>query len=312
MLVQVEACGVGATVLNCINGDLANDPELLPRVPGHEFVGVIRDVGPGVDPTVVGRRIAAYFYLFCGRCGPCTTGLEQRCSRLAGFVGVHRDGGYAPLATLPVRNAVAIPDDLDPIAATVVPDAVATSLHLTHRAGIGTGDRVVIMGAGGGVGMHAIQTTLNAGAAVVGIDMTTEKLDAISDLGAAAARGEDLTGLSPELFGGERATVVVDFVGTPETVDWSLDALGMGGRFVTLTTFRDRSATFRSRRMVFQELALLGSRYTTRTELEHAARMVSSGAVKPVIGATKRLEDVLELHAMLRANELVGRGALEL
>ncbi|MBO0687879.1 MAG: alcohol dehydrogenase catalytic domain-containing protein, partial [Candidatus Dormibacteraeota bacterium] len=86
VLVRTEACGVGLTVLNCIRGDLGADPTDLPRVPGHELVGRIVDVGPGVDGARRGERVAAYFYLFCGRCRRCLGGRQNLCEALAGFL----------------------------------------------------------------------------------------------------------------------------------------------------------------------------------------------------------------------------------
>src|SRR5262245_38958594 len=91
VLVQVEACGVGRTVLNTLAGDLSNDRSLLPRVPGHEFTGVVVDAGPA-HRSLLGQRIVSYFYLFCGQCLECMAGREQRCLALAGWVGCHRDG----------------------------------------------------------------------------------------------------------------------------------------------------------------------------------------------------------------------------
>ena len=108
VLVRVEACGVGLTVLNCMAGDLGNSPDDLPRVPGHELVGTIVDAGPGVPRARVGERVAAYFYLFCGRCRACLAATESLCERLAGFVGVDRDGGYAELAVLGAAGGVGI------------------------------------------------------------------------------------------------------------------------------------------------------------------------------------------------------------
>jgi propanol-preferring alcohol dehydrogenase len=60
-LVRVEACGIGLTVLNCIRGDLGNDPAMLPRVPGHELVGRVEVVGEGVTTLTPGQRVMAYF-----------------------------------------------------------------------------------------------------------------------------------------------------------------------------------------------------------------------------------------------------------
>ena len=104
VLVEVEACGVGLTVLNCIRGDLGDDPADLPRIPGHELVGTVSSVGAGADPELAGRRVLAYFYLCCGRCRRCRSGQESLCERLAGYVGVDRDGGYAERVALPVRE----------------------------------------------------------------------------------------------------------------------------------------------------------------------------------------------------------------
>lgn len=309
VLVSVEACGVGLTVLNCINGDLASDPNLLPRVPGHELVGRVIELGDGADPALLGRRVVAYFYLFCGQCDWCRSGREQRCDNLAGWVGVHRDGGYAPLTVLPRRQLIPIPDGVDPVAATVIPDAVATPVHVAAVAGIGPGDRVVVIGAGGGVGIHMVQVARHAGAEVVGLDVGDAKAAVIERFGARPV--ESRTDLDPNLFTGRRPTVVVDFVGTAATAAWSVIALDTGGRMVALTTFPGRPATFQHRDLVFREISLLGSRYATRAEVATAAQLVEHGHVTPVIGRVEPPAGVPDLHRELRNGTLIGRGALD-
>ncbi|HSL24698.1 MAG TPA: alcohol dehydrogenase catalytic domain-containing protein [Acidimicrobiia bacterium] len=311
VLIEVEACGVGLTVLNCINGDLGDDPRLLPRVPGHELAGRVAEVGDGVDPTLVGRRVVAYFYLCCGHCESCRLGREQRCPNLAGFVGVHRDGGYAPWTVLPEVNVIPVPEELDSLAATVVPDAVATPVHIADRAESVPGDRVVVLGAGGGVGMHMIQVARHRGALVAGLDITEPKLAAIERLGALPVRSEDVGELDPDLFGGDRPTVVIDLLGTPATATWALSALGVGGRLVALTTFPGRPAIFEARDLVFRELAILGSRYSHRAQVVEAARLVSEGEVVPIIGEVTGPDGIPALHQKIRSGQLVGRGALD-
>ena len=303
---------MGLTVLNCMNGDLDDSPELLPRVPGHEFIGRVSSVGPGADPSLVGRRVAAYFYLVCGECAACRAGREPQCSTLAGWVGVHRDGGYAPKVALPSRNAIPISDDLDPVAATVVPDAVATPVHIASRAGIGPEDRVVVIGAGGGVGIHMVQVARHHGASVAGFDLVDAKLAEVERLGATAFRSDDLETVdASSLFPDGPPTVVLDLVGTSAAMRWSIDGLAMGGRLVALTTFRDRGVEIESRELVFRELSLIGSRYSHRSELTEAAELVGSGAVEPIICTVGGPEDVLDIHEQLRAGTLVGRGALD-
>lgn len=312
VLLEVEACSVGLTVLNCIGGDLDNSPELLPRVPGHEAVGRVIATGPGADASLVGRRVVAYFYLVCGQCSACRDGKDPRCSDLAGWVGVHKDGGYAPRMTLPSRNAIPVPDSLDPISATVVPDAVATPVHVAERSQIGEGDRVVVFGAGGGVGIHMIQVARHRGATVAGFDVVDEKLGEIERLGVKAIDSGDLGTVDPAaVFADGAPTVVIDLLGTQASTRWSIDGLAMGGRLVALTTFRDRPVPVESRELVFRELSLLGSRYANRSDLEQAAELVESGAIEPIIGVVGGPGDVPKMHEQLRAGSLLGRGALD-
>jgi propanol-preferring alcohol dehydrogenase len=312
VLVEVEACGVGLTVLNCINGDLANDVSLLPRVPGHELVGRVVEVGPEVDESLLGTRVVAYFYLFCDSCDACIAGDQSLCRRLAGWVGVHSDGGYARRAVLPARNAVPIDDSIDPIAATVIPDAVATPVHVAGRADIGPEDRVVVIGAGGGVGVHMIQVAASLGAEIAGFDIDESKLAEIARRGAMSVDSSDLAAVDADaLFEDGPPTVVVDFLGTVESARWAIDGLATGGRLVALTTFRDRRFPIESRELVFSELSILGSRYARRDQLAEAARLIASGWVEPVIGRVETPECVGAIHDELRAGTLIGRGAID-
>jgi D-arabinose 1-dehydrogenase-like Zn-dependent alcohol dehydrogenase len=311
VLIAVEACGIGLTVLNMIRGDLSDDRATLPRVPGHELVGRVLDAGRGVDRELVGARVTTYVYLFCGTCPECVAGLEDRCRRLAGYVGVHRDGGYAPYTVLPARNVIPLGEEVDPVAATVIPDAASTSVHVCRsRARVGPGDRVAVIGAGGGVGIHAIQVAAIYGARVAGLDVEDDKLAAIEELGARPVASDDFGNLEPELWVGERPTVVVDFVGSADSLGWALKAVESGGRVVVLTTFRDVTAILDPRLLVMAEASVIGSRYATRHEVRLAASLVAEGRVRPMIGATTGPADVAEVHERLRMRRIVGRGAL--
>ncbi len=184
-LVRVEACGIGLTVLNCIRGDLADDRAHLPRVPGHEIVGRVEAVGDGVTSLAADQRVMAYFYLVCGRCRACLSGRDSLCEHLEGWVGVHRDGGYASLTVLPARNLIALPESIPAAQATAIPDAIATPLHVCKtRARVQRGDRVAVTGAGGGVGIHMIEMAKLFGAEVAGLEASESKFDAIRAAGA--------------------------------------------------------------------------------------------------------------------------------
>ena len=303
----VEACGIGRTVVHYTSGSLTENPDHLPRVPGHELVGVVRAIGPDVDPSLTGRRVMAYFYLICGRCSSCVGGAEPRCGNLAGRVGVHSDGGYAPMVNLPVRNLVAVPDGIDPIAATAIPDAIATPVHIGRRAAIGAADRVVVIGAGGGVGIHMVQVAAARGADVQGYDIGGRKAETIARYVTAV----DVSGGLPEPDDAHRPTVVVDFAGQPETLKWGFNTLAPGGRMAILASFDHIDMTIAPRRLVLAELTVMGSLYANRSELAEAADMVQSGAVEAVVTEVVPATGVPAVHARVRRGELVGRAALD-
>lgn len=311
VLVEIAACGVGLTVLNYVRGDLGNDPNDLPRVPGHELVGRIVAVGPGVEPEREGELVAAFFYLFCGRCRHCLAGEEDVCEKLAGFLGVQRDGGYAERVSLPARNAIRLPDNIDPVLATVVNDAVATPVHVAGLARLGPGQRVAVVAAGGGVGVHMVQVAQLFGAEVAGLDVTEEKLVYLEEeLGVIPIESSDFAKVTLPAAWDGKADVVVDLLGRPESLRWSLGALASKGRLVALTTFRDVALPISPRELVLSQLAVLGSRYCTRAEFDLAARLVAGGRVRPVIGRRERIAKLHEIHEDLRAGRLLGRGAV--
>ena len=311
VVVDVAACGVGLTTRNCVRGDLGDDPSLLPVVPGHELVGVVVSVGPGVEEDLIGQTVTAHFYLFCGRCRRCLDAQEPLCPNGLGVLGVQRHGGLAERVALPARNVVPLPSSLDLVDATVVPDAVATPVHVARRAGITSGERVAVVGAGGGVGVHMVQVATAHGALAAGLDIDPVKLAFLADeLGVAAVDAGRLDRAALPVAWGGMADVIVDLVGTADTIGWSLDHLDAGGRLVLLTTFLGLSAPVTPRQLVFGQLSVLGSRYASRAELATAADLVATGRVRPVIGERSNLDGAAALLEQLGRGEVLGRGAV--
>jgi len=312
VLIRMEACGVGLTVLNYMNGNMDRRPELLPRIPGHEFVGTVAEVGPEVQTPRAGDRVMAYFYLACGQCDYCRLAHEPLCRNLRGNVGVVTNGGYAEYAVLPAFNCLPVPERLSAIEATAVIDAIATPLHVNRRAGIGPSDLVMVVGAAGGVGIHMVQMSRLFGATVVAVDVDAAKLAVTRELGAATAidftapdAREALRAVAPS-----GVTAAIDLVGKPETLAFCLDALDRRGRLVMLTTFAGATLEASPRQFVRDEVSILGSRYASRWEVSEAATLVAEGKIKPIVSEVVPLERVAEINAKLRARTLLGRGAV--
>ncbi len=312
-LIRVEACGIGLTVLNCIRGDLANDAARLPRVPGHEIVGRVERVGAGAQALTVGQRVMAYFYLVCGHCPACRSGNDSLCENLAGWVGVHRDGGYAPFAVLPARNLVPLPDSIPAAQATAIPDAIATPLHVCKtRARVQAGDRVAVIGAGGGVGIHMVEMARLFGAQVAGLEASGSKFQAITVMGGTPVLSRSFDEIDlRKVWDAPTATVVIDLLGTRESATWGLKSLALGGRFVALTTFRDVDVPMSPRDLVLRELTMLGSRYASKAELVESADLVAAGKIHPIVSQVVPPEKIGEVHDALRNGTLLGRGALD-
>jgi D-arabinose 1-dehydrogenase-like Zn-dependent alcohol dehydrogenase len=310
--VRVEACGIGLTVLNCIRGDLANDAARLPRVPGHEVVGTVDAVGAGVTSSSVGQRVMAYFYLVCGACNACLSGHDSLCRNLAGWVGVHRDGGYAPYTVLPARNAVPLPGNIPAAQATAIPDAIATPLHVCKtRARIQPGDRVVVIGAGGGVGIHMVEMAALFGGRVVGLEASESKFDAIRRMGGMPVRSRSFDGIDlTPAWNGESPTVVIDLLGSRASLEWGTRVLALGGRLVILTTFRDVDLAISPRDVVLRELTILGSRYASKAELAESAALVAAGKIHPVVSQVVPPQEIEQVHRALQDGTLTGRGAV--
>ena len=233
------------------------------------------------------------------------------CTNLAGQIGVHRDGGYGERVALPALNVIPLLDGIDAVAATAIPDAIATPVHVAGRAAIRPGDRVAVIAAGGGVGVHMVQVARVFGGEVVGLDVTTAKLDFLErELGVHALDSSDFGTVQFPHAWDQGPDIIIDLLGSRASLAWSLRNLGPGGRLVLLTTFRDTTLEISPREMVFRQQSVIASRYASRSDAQLAARLVGEGRLRPIIGGVRAALLVDELHDMLQAGTLLGRGAL--
>lgn len=312
VLVDVKACGVTRTVENAIQGGLADDPALTPRIPGHEFAGEVIASGDGVTDVAVGDRVVAYFYLTCGVCDHCRAGRTNQCLNFGGWYGVDRDGAYAERAILPAANALPLPDGASYAEGAIAADGLATPLHVCDRAGVGDDDTLLVIGAGGRIGVHLAQLGAALGADVLAADIDDDRLEHVVEATdgravAVDAGDDDFTESIIEATPhGDGPTVIVDTVGDVPTIRSAWEAMGMGGRLVTLTTHHERAFAPLLKDFVVTEGAVLGSRYATKDEVVRAARLLATGVVDPIVTETVDLAEVPAVHARIRSGESHG------
>lgn len=302
--VEVGACGFGLTVRDKFR---RIDAGQLPRIPGHELVGRVTDGGAGTSLRP-GQRVAAYYYRYCGRCRRCAEGRQSLCAHSAGRIGEHVDGGLAQVVVLPEANLVPVADEeLSDVALTVACDALATPVHIINRSCLRSGDRILIVGAAGGVGIHLVQLACRHGAEVVAVDLGDEKLAALHDLGV-----ETVDGANPRWATGfdDGMDVAVDFVGTDATLTAAYGTLQAGGTLFRMVSYRGVTLAGLSPSLGVGERSVTGSRYCGVDELATAIDLLSSGTIRPVVNEIRPLHDLEELCEQLDRGAVVGRAAL--
>ena len=309
---KVIACGAGLTIQHVKAGRAKVS---YPRIIGHEITGIIEAVGAGVTNVAVGDPITAYFYLTCGTCKWCRIDRETLCGDFGGYIGRACDGGYAELMKLPARNFLRLPESLDwkahPAEIGVITDAIATPLKVVRHAGIKAGETVAVFGAGGGLGIHMLMLAKWAHARVIAVDIATDKFDACLRAGADIClnpRDGDTVEALKDLSGGG-IDVAIDFVSSQETLETAVQALGRGGRMVTLGG-SGQPFSADSRAMLEKELVLMGSRYATRQEVIESLELCGRGDVWPLVTETADMTGAEALHGRVEQGLVTGRAAI--
>jgi len=309
-LLRVRSAGVGLTLSHIKAGRFGGS---VPRIIGHEVAGDIVQVGPGVPEERIGERCLVYFYLNCGNCRFCLANRETLCLRHKGLVGVVTDGGYAGYLSLPARNFIPIPPELDYADAAVTADAICTPWHcFTKRAPITPLDDVLIVGAGGGVGVHGVAMAKLFGARVIAADVSDAKLDLARQAGADEAinvRTQPLPAAVHDLTEGKGVEVCVDFAGFPGTIEDGLQSLAVAGRLVVIGVQTGESR-FQGPNLVRSEQTITGSRYSTKLEMRESIALVAAGKIRPVITERVPLARVNDIFDLLAEELLLGRAVL--
>ncbi|HEY6568465.1 MAG TPA: zinc-binding dehydrogenase [Actinomycetota bacterium] len=311
-LLDVQASGVCFSDVKTSRGLMPHSADLvLPLVPGHEVAGfVVRTNPPGLAAT--GSLVTVYRYRSCGRCNSCRRGDEPLCSHLTWWMGFTHPGGFQDRVAVPVDRLISVPDGIDAIHAAPLSCALGTAYRaVVTRGRVVPGLRVVIIGLGG-VGIHAAQIAVAAGADVVGFDIHDPTLVLAAGLGIDARRSDDDDAIDAVLdASGGGVDVVVDTVGHGATLRFADRLIREGGRIVGVGYSPTTSLDFATTRFVLGELELVGSRYAHRDDMERVVQLVAAGAVRPIVGLVAGLEQVNDVFTALERGEIVGRAVLD-
>ena len=186
-LIKVHACGVCHSDAFTVEGVPAAqllEPAQYPRIPGHEVIGTVLELGEYVEGWSVGDRVGlGWFGGSCGYCHNCRRAEPFACLNGPGGTGFTRDGGYATHVLADVSAMVHVPADLDPVESAPLLCAGITTFNALRNCGARPGDLVAIQGVGG-LGHLAIQYAARLGFRIVALDLGREKEEFARQLGA--------------------------------------------------------------------------------------------------------------------------------
>ncbi len=251
----------------------------FPHVLGTEHAGVVDAVGPGADPSLVGRRVAVSAVLSCGGCRACRMRREEACSSFR-LIGVHRQGSYAHYCVAPQENVSPLPDGVSSCQAAALAGNGPVARAQLDAAQAGPGSTVLVIGAAGSLGATVAALAAFRGAEVIGVDRLTVKPGCLDGLPLRAALDGDAGALAEavrEITGGWGADCVIDNLGIPAVWDGYADALADMGRIVVSGAVSFEPLPVRLSRFYLRSQSLIGVRTGNRAAIAALWQDVARG-----------------------------------
>jgi NADPH:quinone reductase-like Zn-dependent oxidoreductase len=281
----------------------------FPHIPGCDASGVVSEVGAGVTALKAGDRVLMNPSLSCGACEFCQRGDVSMCTSYQ-LVGEHTNGTCCGEIVLPAGNAIPFPETMTFEDAASVPLVFVTAWRmLITRGRLRAGEDVLIHGASAGVGIACIQIAKVAGARVLAVASTDEKLELCRGLGADVlihGEKEDVVRRVRELTARRGVDVVVDYVGKATWLK-SLQSLSRGGRLVTCGATTGYNPEEDLRHVFYRQLEIIGSTMGSKNELLAPLKLIFEGRMRPVVSAVYDLKDTAEAHRAMEARKSLGK-----
>ncbi|HUW89375.1 MAG TPA: alcohol dehydrogenase catalytic domain-containing protein [Candidatus Nanopelagicaceae bacterium] len=260
VLVEIKACGICGTDLKIIEGGHpANDNTIL----GHEFAGIVREVGESVQDLKVGDKVVADPNEKCGYCINCRRGLSNLCEYMAQGTtfGIFQNGGFAKFCVLPRSSLFKLPEKIDLVAASLI-EPLSCAVHCHNIANVKESDNVVIIGAGpmgliieSVIRKHPIKK-------LISVEIDEWRGQKALELGANLLINPDTTNVQKEIMkftNNEGADVIIDAVGISKTFEMATEIWAPGARLVCFGQDYRAEAKIKPNDIVRYQRQILGS-----------------------------------------------------
>ncbi|WP_349261535.1 zinc-dependent alcohol dehydrogenase [Actinocrinis sp.] len=307
-LVRIEASGVCHTDIHAAHGDWPVKPP-LPFIPGHEGVGVIEALGPGVQVRSVGERVAIpWLGSACGHCRYCVSGRETLCESQTN-TGYSVNGAYAEYALAAADYVVPVPDWVSTVEAAPLTCAGVTTYKAIKVAGVGPTDHVAVFGVGG-LGHLAVQYARIAGGFVTAVDLDEGKLELARELGAEHVVNAAEHNPAEQIRAQGGADVAIALAASPQSFHQAFASLRRGGRLVCVALPAGGTLTVPIFDTVLGGISVIGSIVGTRQDLAEVFELHRAGRTR-VFAESRKLEQVNETFSDVLAGRVQARIVFE-
>src|SRR5579863_2728537 len=305
LLIQVKKTAICGTDIHIYNwDDWASKTIPVPMTVGHEFVGVVAEIGSEVQGFELGDRVSGEGHITCGFCRNCRAGRRHLCRNTVG-VGVDREGAFAEFLVIPAFNAFKIPPDIsDDLAAIFDPFGNATHTALSFNL---VGEDVLITGAGP-IGIMAVAIAKHVGARnVVITDVNDYRLELARKMGATRAVNvsrESLRDVMADLHMAEGFDVGLEMSGVPSAFTSMLEAMNHGGK-IALLGIPPAQTAIDWTQVIFKGLEIKGiyGREMFETWYKMVAMLQSGLDLSPILTHHFKVDDYQEAFATMLSGE---------
>jgi 2-desacetyl-2-hydroxyethyl bacteriochlorophyllide A dehydrogenase len=308
VLVEVAACGMCHTDINYLKKGL-RPPKVPPLILGHEPSGIVSEVGEQVVDVKKGDRVLICYTIPCGECFLCRSGRENICAT-GNVIGASRDGAFAEFISVPEKVVTKLPPEIPLEEGAIITDAVAASYHaVVNIAKVKPGDKVVVYGASGGLGLNVVQIASAFGADVIGVGRKKWKLEKAKEFGASVVISSlevERPDKKVQQLTNGGADIAIEVTGDPKAMELACRSTRSGGRIV-IVGYSTENFQAPSLRVMWFELSIMGSSRYRPIDLSRVVEMVQRGLIKidGLVSHKFPLEEINKGYEMLDKGEVL-------